>query len=180
MLPEVIPDENPSIFPAGPRRSPRRPNRYSDRPIGRVRFSGARAAALPRRESALRDPRTPAACLQEALAPHRGFGADDSRNFEGARTDCLKPECSAGRICKENSNLAIQLSCGGGEHSWHSGLSSPETPRPRSGGESPTAGTTRDACADLHLVRRKSSVNGNSGLSSFGGTTIMPAVWPVS
>src|SRR5450432_3130928 len=29
-------------------------------------------------------------------------------------------------------------------------------------------------------VRRKSSVNGNSGLCSVGGTTIVPAVWPVS
>jgi hypothetical protein len=29
-------------------------------------------------------------------------------------------------------------------------------------------------------VRRKSSVNGNSGLSSTGGTPIVPAVWPVS
>ena len=34
--------------------------------------------------------------------------------------------------------------------------------------------------SDLHRVRRKSSVNGNWGFCSFGGTTIVPAVWPVS
>src|ERR1035441_6384476 len=107
-------------------------------------------------------------------------GADDSRNFKGARTDCLKPECS---VCQVNSEGEFEFSDStfmwGGKHSRHSGLSSPKALRPRSGGESPTAGTTRDACADLHRVRRKSSVNGNWRLSSFGGATIMPAVWPV-
>src|ERR1035441_337764 len=71
-------------------------------------------------------------------------GADDSRNFKGARTDCLKPECS---VCQVNSEGEFEFSDStfmwGGKHSRHSGLSSPETPRPRSGGESPTAGTTR-------------------------------------
>src|ERR1035441_9197530 len=69
MVSEVILDENPSTFPAEPRRSPRRSNRYSDRPITRVRFSWASAAALPRREGGLRDPRVPAACTREALGP---------------------------------------------------------------------------------------------------------------
>src|ERR1017187_3203462 len=62
---------NSSNFPAGPRRSPRRSDRYSDLPIGRARSGGASAAASPRREGAVRDPGVPAACLQEAPGPHR-------------------------------------------------------------------------------------------------------------
>src|SRR5437660_5924731 len=62
---------NSSTFPAGHRRSPRRSNRYSNRPRDRARSCGASAAALLRREGASRDPRPPAACLREALGPHR-------------------------------------------------------------------------------------------------------------
>src|ERR1035441_10338707 len=62
---------NSSNFPCGLRRSPRRSDRYSDRPIGRARSGGASAAASPRREGAARDPGVPAACLQEAPGPHR-------------------------------------------------------------------------------------------------------------
>src|ERR1035438_3162100 len=62
---------NSSNFPCGLRRSPRRSDRHSDRPIGRARSGGASAAASPRREGAARDPGVPAACLQEAPGPHR-------------------------------------------------------------------------------------------------------------
>ena len=60
------------------------------------------------------------------------------------------------------------------------GYSSPETRDRGEAANRPLRERQGDACADLHRVRRKSSVNGNSGLSSFGGATIMPAVWPVS
>jgi hypothetical protein len=72
------PWERPSTFPAWLHRSSRRLNPHSNRPIGRARFSGASAAALPRHEGALCDPRTPSACLREALGPRREFLVPES------------------------------------------------------------------------------------------------------
>jgi len=62
---------NSSTFPFGPRRCPRRSNRYSGQPKGHVRSSGASAVAMIRREGASHDPRPPAACLLEAPGRHR-------------------------------------------------------------------------------------------------------------